>query len=361
MLLNAAMSVLANITIMITACYFINKLVPNIRHYTFTLDRKIGLLLIATAANYAIMYFAIDLPDGVRIDLRFVVIILLAYHIGPAAAISCAFLTGLLQFSFGVNPVSFQSLIFILTLVCILSIIVQKIRGKYSQLFVLLILNLVSVSLSLINFLLFYGLHSRVIWIPVFTAVVSSLALVLLNFIISDMEHGRRLELQEREYAYTDFLTGLFNVRAFSQKLHELVEDEATTNLTCLIIDIDHFKRINDTYGHTIGDEVLKEIAHTLMKISPNYQHIFRVGGEEFCILLPNSTKEVAKQLGEALRAAVEKKQMDVGLKEPIQVTISVGIASCNGVRDMMPQLYQLADKALYQAKQSGRNQVIQF
>ncbi|WP_239255678.1 GGDEF domain-containing protein [Listeria ilorinensis] len=361
MLLHAAMSVLANLTIMITACYFINKLVPNIRHYTFTLERKIILLLITTATTYAIMYFAIDLPDGVRIDLRYVVIILLAYHIGPAAAISCAFLTGLLRFSFGVNPVSFQSLIFIMVLVCILSIIVQKIRGNYSQLFVLMILNLVSVLLSLINFLIFYGPHSRVIWIPVFTAIVSSLALVLLNFIIADMEHGRRLALQEREYAYTDFLTGLSNVRAFSQKLHELVEDEETDNLTCLIIDIDHFKRINDTYGHTIGDEVLKEIAHTMMKTAPNYQHIFRVGGEEFCILLPNSTKKIARQVGETLRLAVEQKQMDVGLKEPIQVTISVGIASCNGIRELMPQLYQLADKALYQAKQNGRNQVVQM
>jgi diguanylate cyclase len=167
-------------------------------------------------------------------------------------------------------------------------------------------------------------------------------------------------ELDEiRQEAYTDALTGLFNRKALTCKLDQLVE--VTTNpLSVLMLDIDHFKRFNDNYGHLIGDEVIRRVAATLKQYADTDTIAARYGGEEFTLVLPNTGIEQAMQIAKAIHTAVAGLVL---VKRKTQerlpgITISVG-AACMKQGEQRDDLLERADQALYLAKCSGRNRVI--
>ena len=171
------------------------------------------------------------------------------------------------------------------------------------------------------------------------------------------------------ENATLDALTGLNNRHMFYQRLSETTSNakRQNTSLCCIMTDIDFFKSVNDTYGHSAGDLALKTVAKTIKKELREYDIASRYGGEEFAILLPNTTLNEAYKVAERLRKQVEKKKINVeelkieNVKE-ISVTISVGVSlyDPDKMKDFN-NLYQAADKALYIAKESGRNQVVIF
>ncbi len=171
------------------------------------------------------------------------------------------------------------------------------------------------------------------------------------------------------ENATLDALTGLNNRHMFYQRLNESISNakRQKTNLCCIMTDIDFFKSVNDTYGHAAGDLTLKTVAKTIKKELREYDIASRYGGEEFAILLPNTSLDEAKLVAKRLRKQVEKKKINVeelnieGVKE-ISVTISVGVSLYNSstMKDAS-ELYKTADKALYIAKESGRNKVIVY
>ena len=128
--------------------------------------------------------------------------------------------------------------------------------------------------------------------------------------------------------------------------------------------DIDFFKSVNDTYGHAVGDCVLKTVAKQIKKELREYDIPSRYGGEEFTILLPNTSLEEATVVAERLRYSIEKKIINIeeyGIENvsKISVTISVGVAQYKNAMKEPENLYQAADKALYTAKENGRNRVI--
>jgi diguanylate cyclase (GGDEF)-like protein len=158
--------------------------------------------------------------------------------------------------------------------------------------------------------------------------------------------------------ATIDPLTDISNVRYFRQRLEDELGRAARYRypLALVMIDIDHFKNINDTYGHPQGDSVLKEMVELLKQNSRKVDLQARYGGEEFVLALPHTTCEGATLAAERLRAQVEKHRF-AGFPEPVKVTISVGIAQFNGRRDLKAQdLINEADQALYKAKNKGRN-----
>ena len=132
------------------------------------------------------------------------------------------------------------------------------------------------------------------------------------------------------------------------------------------MIDIDFFKKVNDTYGHAVGDIVLKTVAHIIKSQLRDYDIAGRYGGEEFTILLPYTTLSDAQMVAERLRMAVELKHIDISKVVPdspekyISVTISSGVHQLQSAEDET-ELIQKADKALYEAKEGGRNQVVVF
>lgn len=167
------------------------------------------------------------------------------------------------------------------------------------------------------------------------------------------------------KYATLDALTGLNNRRQFEIRLNQEVATAKRKQkpLCCIMIDIDYFKKVNDTYGHSAGDCVLKRVAAIIKQELREYDIASRYGGEEFCILLPFTTPDEAAFVAQRLRKAVEKTPINISEEqvegETINVSISVGVSSYDENIETPAQLYQNADMALYEAKRRGRNKVI--
>lgn len=167
------------------------------------------------------------------------------------------------------------------------------------------------------------------------------------------------------KHATLDALTGLNNRRQFETRLkQEYASAKRQKHSLCAImLDIDFFKSINDTYGHAVGDKVLKSVADVIKEQVREYDIASRYGGEEFCILLPQTKIEEANIVAQRLRCAVEKKSIETFVEKTsenkkIGVTISIGLSQLKET-DLAEDLYQRADKALYEAKERGRNRVV--
>ena len=160
--------------------------------------------------------------------------------------------------------------------------------------------------------------------------------------------------------AITDALTGLFNRRRFSDVLNRefAVTRRYKNTLSCLMVDLDHFKQINDRFGHDAGDQVLKEVARSIVSSLREVDLAARYGGEEFAILLPHTNKADALIVAERLLATLRKQQFRFGA-ESVCVTASVGCAGNSDVASGNPEdLVKAADLALYTAKHAGRDRV---
>lgn len=174
----------------------------------------------------------------------------------------------------------------------------------------------------------------------------------------------RRTLIEKTRLATSDGLTGLANRRAFDQQFNADFKraQRFSEDLSVLLIDIDHFKQVNDRYGHLVGDEVLKGVAHVLGADLPrDFDFLARFGGEEFAVLLPGTDREGAVHVAERLRAGVESARIQVA-DGTLQVTASIGISSLRNQRtrdSVTPaDLLQQADICLYASKRSGRNRV---
>ena len=167
---------------------------------------------------------------------------------------------------------------------------------------------------------------------------------------------------QSIEMAITDALTGLYNRRYMESHLGALVEQAAARGkpLTALVLDIDYFKSINDTYGHDAGDDVLREFATRIKKSIRGIDLACRLGGEEFVIVMPETDMAVATIVAERLRRRIASEPFAIqqGTKR-IEVTISIGIATLDTADDNAATILKRADQALYRAKRDGRNRVV--
>jgi two-component system, cell cycle response regulator len=163
------------------------------------------------------------------------------------------------------------------------------------------------------------------------------------------------------EMAITDPLTGLYNRRYLETHLNHLIEHYINRGkaLSVVSVDVDFFKAINDTYGHDVGDKVLKELAVRLRANTRSVDLCCRTGGEEFILVLPNTATELSSRIAERLRRAIASKSFDCGLAKLVPVTASVGVANLQGSDDTLEKLLKRADQALYTAKREGRNRVV--
>lgn len=170
------------------------------------------------------------------------------------------------------------------------------------------------------------------------------------------------------EFATLDALTGYNNRHQFEKRLKETTASAKRRNepLCCIMSDIDFFKKVNDTYGHSVGDCVLKNVAKTIKKELRESDIASRYGGEEFVFLLPHTNIAEAQIVAQRLRKSVENKKINIedykieNVKE-ISVTISIGVSEFDKNDKDAETLYKKADDALYQAKEQGRNRVIVF
>jgi two-component system cell cycle response regulator len=163
------------------------------------------------------------------------------------------------------------------------------------------------------------------------------------------------------ELSVTDSLTGLHNRRYMEGHLRTLVSESIRTgrSLSMLVADIDHFKAVNDSYGHDAGDAVLKEFAVRLKRNTRGVDLACRLGGEEFVIIMPDTDLERAYQIGERLRACVAADEFALDGGHSVRVTASVGIGTLETPQDTPESMFKRADNALYTAKRRGRNRVV--
>jgi diguanylate cyclase (GGDEF)-like protein len=159
-----------------------------------------------------------------------------------------------------------------------------------------------------------------------------------------------------------DPLTRVFNAgayyRACDQQIH--ASQRANQPFAVLFIDLDHFKSINDTHGHAVGDDVLRTVAQTLQTTVRRSDIVGRIGGEEFSVFLPNTQLRGAQLLAESLRVAIESIHIEVnGVR--LKITASIGVAAKRFDQETMQAIQQHADQAMYEAKRGGRNRVSTF
>lgn len=189
----------------------------------------------------------------------------------------------------------------------------------------------------------------------------TSIGFIGLNFITSNVIYiiYKKIKNDEtvwrkiKEEAFIDFLTDVYNKRKFKEDHSHAIDQPETQKISIAMFDIDHFKNINDTYGHSFGDIVLKGVAKKLKNVSKN---IYRVGGEEFLVMFINEDDSFIKESIEKVREDISKIVWDAPNGEKIKITISSGLASCDKSVFSTFNIVDEADKKLYLAKAMGRN-----
>lgn len=161
--------------------------------------------------------------------------------------------------------------------------------------------------------------------------------------------------------AVLDELTGLYNRRYFDRHMAMALRkaEEQDRDVALMLLDIDYFKPVNDTYGHDVGDAVLKEFAIRLQRNIRGVDLACRFGGEEFVVVMPDTDMRQAQGVAERVRSAVADEMFEVGVGKPLSITVSVGLAINGQENDTPESVTKRADVALYRAKRAGRNRVV--
>jgi diguanylate cyclase (GGDEF)-like protein len=185
------------------------------------------------------------------------------------------------------------------------------------------------------------------------TRLISALTLLIaITAIMSALTEG---ELEHRDRAVLDSLTGLLNRASLGQRVVEIEEQAQLTGgaVSVVVLDLDRFKQVNDTHGHERGDAVLRDVAYEIRKSLRSFDLVYRIGGEEFLVLLPGVDLSESLEIAERVRHSVEEARPG-----DLDVTISAGVAAEAGGHISYDELFRAADAALLEAKRSGRNRV---
>ena len=224
---------------------------------------------------------------------------------------------------------------------------------------------------TLISFSVFIGLRAPFVGylpFPMGAQPMSSLWLAMFNLVV--LAHvgafamlmvsltKERREAEQRTFAMIDPLTGLMNRRAFMAAVERATRRGRREPMTLLVLDLDHFKQINDRFGHEIGDRVLYGFAQVAERVTRPNDQLYRMGGEEFCFLLPDCGLSEALAVAERIRTAFAALAIDARGIEA-KTTVSIGLADDGGSQIDLEVLLEAADAALYEAKARGRNQVV--
>lgn len=218
-----------------------------------------------------------------------------------------------------------------------------------------------AIFLSLAYAIFFYSYHDHyVLSRPDTIASVMTVPLFIWGLAYSYEHANETAKEQLMGLASRDFLTGLFNRSVLNDMFNYKLKRSIKNNqkLSLLVADLDHFKKINDLYGHNVGDEFIKRFADILQQHSGENSTCFRIGGEEFCVILSKTDLSTSHEIAENIRQITENMNIN-SEQNSIHVTVSIGVATCNNMTCEMTDLLKLADQNLYKAKQQGRNLVV--
>ncbi|HFJ9509047.1 MULTISPECIES: GGDEF domain-containing protein [Bacillus cereus group] len=316
----------------------------------FSFWQKCVVGLLTGILSILLMHFGVHIED-IMLDLRYLAVILAITIGGPIA--SSITVTIILITRLFLTEYSLASELACYTIVLIGVGIIFIWRMKASIFTRWIWFNIYSLSILVVPLSILFKDRSIVVLYLVCSSIAAYITFISANYVLQSNELFQKM----KQYATIDALTGLGNVRQFDLEMNHHIGNKRMKNdsLCLLLIDIDHFKCVNDTYGHPAGDEVLKQIGSILREVSPFPNLSFRKGGEEFALLIPKKGLAYGMHTGEKVRTAVENHSFELLNGTKIKITVSVGVS----VYEESPeQFIQVADDALYYSKRNGRNQV---
>lgn len=346
-----------NLAIIISFLFISGQLSKNkLIHFSNT--NKVIAGVIAGIVGIILMLFTIQVTETAIMDLRNFVIIFATIYRGKISVVIASGIISLGRlFINGISEASITVVITILllTIICILISMINLTNFKkflYMNISNIVIVycvffNLISDKQKLFEVLFYYG-------------IISIVGGFVIYYVSEYISHSNKNFRELKESAKTDFLTGLDNVRQFDTiwNAHILNAKEKNERLSILLIDLDHFKKINDVHGHLIGDKVLKEFAIVLKNSIRSFDTVSRNGGEEFSVILPDCPNDQAIEIAEKIRNAVEIHDFIISKSNKVSITVSIGIATFPETVEKINEMLGIADQCLYKAKHLGRNQV---
>ncbi|MGN7296525.1 GGDEF domain-containing protein [Ferdinandcohnia sp. SAFN-114] len=343
---------LSNIAIILFLYMCISLLVSNrksIHKYLFSAS-----ILILTATCVIFLFYLPIRFEGYQFDLRLVPLVVFSLLLGWKHAIPILIIT--VSWRLGMGGVgAMPGVVFGMVLPVLLALLFHRkdrVMPKPYTLFILIIASWLISDVPII-FLVPNGLEifSEIHLVRIIALQVSAFILYFfINLLNQEIELKRKL----RFYAERDPLTGLYNMRYFESRVKKVSNQRKKY---IVMIDIDHFKKVNDTFGHLNGDSVLKNVAQTLYKIVHPYKSILgRYGGEEFILLLEAESKEKLMNIVSDIRSGIESTPFWADNKK-LSITVSIGVTELKDP-DHLYQAIEKADNSLYASKQNGRNQI---
>jgi diguanylate cyclase len=324
-------------------------------HFNILIGAFSGLL------GILLMLFSVQVTPKIITDFRALPILLSALYGGTWPPIAASIIIGTFRILyFGVSETSIIAVIVILFMGIGFSVIhlikkQRKNKWVYSIIYTLIVNSIPMIIL----------IKDSMLLLKVFTAY--SVSTILMSyFIFKYTEYLRESVIMYRKLkneATVDFLTGLNNVRQFDNVFNSVAQHAVRNEeyLSLLFLDIDFFKKVNDTYGHSSGDVILKDLAHILQNTCRIYDIISRNGGEEFSVLLLDCPASHALEVAERIRKNVEAHKFYISNKVSINIAISIGISTYPNLTNSTDNLLEHADTALYEAKRTGRNKVVLY
>lgn len=314
--------------------------------------------IMAGFTGFILMETSVSISDTIMVDSRHVLIVMSGLLGGPIAPIISGIIIGF--FRMVMDGISFVSIIAGLNSILV-GLVVGGFSYKYKMNFknvqYFFLYSLVQSAIVLI--VLFYIESSN--YLQVLSFILFSLFSFTILFVIlielkNHFKQIRKIELLSE----TDYLTGLYNNRKF----HQLTTGYLTSSIpfSMILVDIDHFKKVNHRYGHPVGDEILKELGTRLHNlVSTREGFVARNGGEQFAILLPNAPPAIGLSTGEKIRSMVARSSFSIADDQEVSFTVSIGVSSYPDNGSTMQEIYSAADAAMYEAKAIGRNRVFHY
>lgn len=352
-------SLLVNASILISFLYFASQLFRNKKiDSTADIKTKISTGVLFGLTGCLLMFNGIDMPNNMIMDFRVIALIISAIFCGPVSALITAMIIMIFRYGyFGINAASLTAMLnlTIIFIVCsIISISKLDFKKKYISMGVANILSSAIWTIILVKDINFV---QRILFRYTLSTIIVS---AVVYFVLVHIFNINALYLKLRQESTKDFLTGLNNVRAFDKLLNELsaAAVEKNEDLSLLMIDIDFFKKVNDTFGHSSGDLILKQLSDILASSCRSFDVIARKGGEEFAVILSGCNYGNALEIAERIRKNVEDYHFIIEKNNKIRITVSIGVSSYPGITSDPNDLLHEADSALYFAKRDGRNKV---
>lgn len=271
----------------------------------------------------------------------------------PGVEVQATYVNNILDNNFIKKVDRGYTIVLSLLLALLIASVVTRVNSAFAA-------SMMSLSTYFVYILIaYYALRFENLWLELIYPLIFSIAAFTLAYIVKYLIKSRDFE-QQYMLATTDGLTELYNHRYFQEQIRMQVEQSKrySNNFSLIIIDIDFFKKFNDTFGHQSGDAVLRQVAQTLKKNVRATDIVCRYGGEEMSIILPNTTKDEAFATAQKICNRVAEKTFKLTGNNETHVTISLGVSTFPFDGDTAPKIIEAADKKLYNAKNNGRNQV---